>query len=90
MERKGKSCCNCAHYKNYYTKGVSQFYKENKGFCMHLQEPTWCWDNCEEWKATPKRSEIQKKSVMRKLNELCNELSLTKVEPNKVLTAKSR
>ena len=75
MERKSKACRSCAHYKSYYTKSTSRFYKENKGFCSHLQEPTGCWDGCGAWQAAPKPNETQKKSVMRKLNELCDEIA---------------
>ena len=42
---------------------------------MHLKEQTGCWDGCEAWQAAPKPNERQKKSVLRKLNELCDEIA---------------
>ena len=82
MKRTGKACCNCAHYKSYYTKSTSRFYKENKGVCSRLKEQTGCWESCAQFESAPKLNETQKKSIMRKLNELCDEI----VEMKQVLS----
>ena len=82
MERNSRACRSCAHYKSYYTKSTSRFYKENKGFCAQLKEQTGCWDSCAQFERAPKLNETQKKSIMRKLNELCDEI----VEMKQVLS----
>ena len=78
MERKSKACLHCAHYKSYYTKSTSRFYKENRGYCSQGKGQTGCWECCALWQAKPKVTEMQKKSIIRKLNELCDELAQIK------------
>lgn len=65
----------CRYYQAYYTKSLSRFYKADRGFCTEMQAVAGKWEVCDRWQAAERPDEKQKKIVLRKLNEVLDEMA---------------
>ena len=76
MKDENKKCWSCGRFQRYYTKGYSNFQKEEVGFCS-LQDKIVCKDEtCKKWNYRQKVRNMRKQMAISSIVDIRGKLEV--------------
>lgn len=70
-----EKCWSCLHYKAYYLRGTSRFYKQSKGVCPRHKKNVDEQECCEDWCDGMLSNHIRKRVLSEQFAEVVHKLT---------------